>query len=627
MNVRTQAQDVTSWYMSHLDSYSPHSENVSKFLKAPLLAVTLNTLYHSPLDPAGGEVSTDRTRAIVNPSSPPEDGAINKEKVRGNGTGDWRRYLFVSEDGQEPRHQGVSWSHKEQEAYDGLTRRTKARMDAFLAGCMLAVPSDFPPPESRATSASPRLFPPKSPFKKALKDVIDPEANAEQQSKPDTASADSDASATGNAQYVQMGLSGFQSSSSNSRDKNRSGQSSQSPLLSSVTQQGKTLIRHISKPPSATSTKHPQISEEHLVVRLELYIRSLVRVRTLQEECVVAMETPRAIKARARFITSAFVATAGCVRSMSPVLIRLLSCLTKELLAVDALSEEIAKVIRRVASEYEHETSFASLAFLSSPEVSAESHLVPLLVKYLRYLQSDFEVLIQECELERMLSQALDSSLRKFFKTVEFRSIGHLLEACQGYRSKLQNIELAPTVCVGAENVNSLSHSPTALNQALRDLRREVITVNGHVLPPVTSRRDLIYLLSQTLNSRTLTAIPAPLHKHKKKQAADNSNLGYRRIESCPNIPNGCHQSKVAKQRLEERLVPSDNSDGDIVVTSEYDSEQNGETNVSGKGGSSQQIARRRRRSFHLSTIDLLTRRLLIAASRTGMGGDAFFIV
>jgi hypothetical protein len=36
---------------------------------------------------------------------------------------------------------------------------------------------------------------------------------------------------------------------------------------------------------------------------------------------------------------------------------------------------------------------------------------------------------------------------------------------------------------------------------------------------------------------------------------------------------------------------------------------------------------RRRRSKFHLSTIDVLTRRLLIAASRTGNGGDAYFFV
>jgi hypothetical protein len=33
-----------------------------------------------------------------------------------------------------------------------------------------------------------------------------------------------------------------------------------------------------------------------------------------------------------------------------------------------------------------------------------------------------------------------------FFKTVEFRSIGHLLEVCQDFHYELQNIEIPPPV-------------------------------------------------------------------------------------------------------------------------------------------------------------------------------------
>ena len=97
MNVRAQAQDVAGWYFSRLDSYAPHSENVTQYLKAPLLAVTINALYHSSLDPAGGELVSDRAQAIVNPSSPPENEATNKDQTNNKGTGDWRRYLFVSQ--------------------------------------------------------------------------------------------------------------------------------------------------------------------------------------------------------------------------------------------------------------------------------------------------------------------------------------------------------------------------------------------------------------------------------------------------------------------------------------------------------------------------------------------------
>jgi hypothetical protein len=41
----------------------------------------------------------------------------------------------------------------------------------------------------------------------------------------------------------------------------------------------------------------------------------------------------------------------------------------------------------------------------------------------------------------------------------------------------------------------------------------------------------------------------------------------------------------------------------------------------------SKQQVRNQRQTFQLSTVDIMTRRLLVASSRTGMGGDAYFIV
>jgi hypothetical protein len=620
---RIQAQDAASWYMAHLDPYTPHSENIRTFLHGPLLALTLNALHHTPLDPAGSEISSERAA---------------KEEEKKSATGDWKDYLYTdSSSPQDPQQHQLQ--QKGQEAYDMLTRRSRARMEAFLAGCMLSVPTESSAVAStkKGSSSASKGGPTAAASGKTA--VVSTE-DGPSGSKDDVTKASS------NHQEEKKGdvppPSSIPVKSSAAPGVSLPGPPSAG--LSAVRQQGKTLIRNISK--TASPTKHPQISKEQLMVRLELYVRSLLRVRTLQEECVVAMEPPKALKARAKYITSSFVATAGCVRSMSPVLTRLLTCLTKELLAVETLAEEIVKVIRRVASEYEHKTSFASLAFLSSPEVSAESHLTPLILKYLRYLQSEWEELLQDCELERMLSCAVDPSLRKFFKTIEFRSIGHLLEVCQQHRSRLHNIELAPTVCAGAENVNSLSHCPIALNQALRDLRREIITVNGHVLPPVTSRKDLIHLLSQTMNSRTLTAFPTSAStspSNEKEGSSDGSKenkkgASYRRTESCPNMsPSNKTQpqlSSPANGKYKSPLTVSKKpNEGEIVITSsEYESDpQNGLTpnsETSRKAKNRQSSTRRKpRRSFHLSTIDLLTRRLLIAASRTGKGGDAYFIV
>jgi hypothetical protein len=48
------------------------------------------------------------------------------------------------------------------------------------------------------------------------------------------------------------------------------------------------------------------------------------------------------------------------------------------------------------------------------------------------------------------------------------------------------------------DSQEKLVDNPEAVRQAIRDLQRERITVNGHLLPPVTSRKELIHLLQQT---------------------------------------------------------------------------------------------------------------------------------
>lgn len=213
--------------------------------------------------------------------------------------------------------------------------------------------------------------------------------------------------------------------------------------------------------------------------------------------------------------------------------------------------------------------------------------------------------------MERMLSRALETPMRTMFKTIEFRSIGHLLEVCHEYRTKLHNIELAPNVCAVAENINDLCNSKDALRQALRDLQREVIMVNGHILPPVTSRKELLHLLTQTLNSRSLTAERPK--SSKKSTRKESKKAAYRRVQSCPSKMDNKEEGKAHSSSAEDSDV--------LFSSSELDSSrlEDEEPNKSTRKTS--------RRNFHLSAIDLLTRRLLIAASRTGNGGDAYFVV
>mmetsp|Transcript_7429 Transcript_7429/g.17810 ORF Transcript_7429/g.17810 Transcript_7429/m.17810 type:complete len:666 (-) Transcript_7429:40-2037(-) len=525
---RAQAQDAVGLYFSQLDPYSPNDENMKNFLKGPLLAITLSCFNAAP------ELSLNVKEEI--------------EEEKKNSSS-WRDYLPNGPSENPTTGDDNSMA----ESYKSLPRRARARMEAFLAGCMLAVPCT----------------------------LLKHSNSREEKDDPSVVS-------------LGDGLSGFHIPKSSSKDSIESAKQRPSIIERVIAVNGKRNLM-------------PQISEQELVIRLDLYIRTLQRVRNLKEQCVIAMENPKIIKLRARYITNAFVTTAGCVRSMNFTLTKLLSCLTMEVLAVDSLSEDIVKVIRRIVLEYEHGTSFASLAFLSSPEGNAESLLTPLVLKYIRYLQTNFENVVEGCELERMMATALDPRMRRLFKTIEFKSIGHLLEVCHEQKHKLQSIELAPHVCALAENVNELVDNTMMLKQALRDLQREVITVNGHVLPPVTSRKDLLQLLTQTLNSRSLTAAP-PKTKHgspkKSRRKVAIRRQSFHSDESDCVISSSEFESSAAETSADDIVPPSPNAQR--VKERKY---------------------RRRQSRFHISTIDLLTRRLLIAASRTGNGGDAYFVV
>jgi len=209
------------------------------------------------------------------------------------------------------------------------------------------------------------------------------------------------------------------------------------------------------------------------------------------------------------------------------------------------------------------------------------------------------------------------------------------LEVCHEYRAKLQNIELAPNVCAVAENINALCNSPEAIRQALRDLRREVITVNGHVLPPVTSRKELINLLTQTLNSRTLTSSTSKKKRNSRKikmmqQHLHNSAPSLTQHINAEFSSDGGASSPENKRRpepLSQLGTPGGISDLSEFESPGYDSSSAVESPPDKADKKAPSSSRRQRSKFHLSTIDVLTRRLLIAASRTGNGGDAYFFV
>ena len=300
MSARSLAQEAASWYLSHIDPCAPNAENVKEYLRGPVLALTLKVL-QSPEAPATGLEIEDEAACPVEEEKK-SSGEVSESP--------WRKYLHRTE-----RDDVAVWDEQDQDSYDALCRRTKARMEAFLTSCSLALP-DMRPRKAEGANEEPKKRIPKKPEAQPKAEVSLSEA-----------------------------LAGFCVSKGNLS-------ASSSPTLASI-QASTALLRQISATSSSSAKKPlPQFSASVLTTRLELYIRTLHRVRTLGRECVIAAEPPRALRARANALVMSFVATVGCVRSMGPSLTRLLESLTRELFAVEILGEGVVNAIRRKFQYY-----------------------------------------------------------------------------------------------------------------------------------------------------------------------------------------------------------------------------------------------------------------------------------
>jgi hypothetical protein len=198
-----------------------------------------------------------------------------------------------------------------------------------------------------------------------------------------------------------------------------------------------------------------------------------------------------------------------------------------------------------------------------------------------------------------MLRAVLDRDLRFFFKNAVFHSVGHILDVCRDERGFLDNIALPPPwkegvfgKATGGDSnkdmdaaINSYCSDAALVTQALRDLRREVITVNGQILSPAHNVPELAEYLGQILNSSQM-----------KKSLGETKGSILRN----------------SRRRLKKRVS---NYTSDFGLESESDFFSGGESDSS--------VASK----VDVGLVDVLARRLLIAASRTGAGGDAYFVV
>lgn len=409
--------------------------------------------------------------------------------------------LTLKAQGKQQQYAGeqqIDYEWSDETFSDQLDRTSRARLQGFLKSVSLAVPSDDPIITTRRR-------------KKEY-----------QQKSPPSPSA---ASSTEDVPF------------SNSS----TGSTSSGPILSSIQDAVRNTRRSLNPPTTIIQFKsYPQIRASILAIRLEIYFKACCGVAVMEEEDFIRIQ--------ATCLVRSFCATVdSCVASVSPILMGLLQTLTMEALCVEERGlhyGKLQKMMKRIVSEYEHKVSFASLAFLSSPQDSAEHVLQPLVVSYLSFLRQRGSELKDACQAEQWLGKVLPSRLRHVFHTMEFQSMKHLLEVCRGFQYELSHIDIPPP----KEDDNDNEDFKT--KQALIDLQREVLVVNEQTLPPITSREQLVKLLTSTLN-----------------------------------------------QTVTQQFVLRDDDDD---------------------GKSS---------SLDTQTLDDMTRRLLLATSRTGSSGDAYFVV
>lgn len=649
-NPRLVAEDVARDFVEKRNPHLTHAKNVRKYLRKPVLAVTRRILL-----PRSNYDDDSLARIIGNAGF---ESSVDPTFLKGKEGLDWRDYVNVdlSASRSNDIETDLSFSETEEtetedekkkkfapanpvhEIHMKLTRRSLARMEAFLASTAYALPNDAVSSVVRKKDPIKAVVPNLKAFVSLLPLKIGSLRGKKQPAAKSTASDET---------TVVNGLVGLNVNAG---------------LATAKT------VRNKHKPGRDKNRTYPQVHINDMILRLELYIRTLRRVfnslhpkvtigeqtktttnavekKTSTDECVVHLEPPRAMRTRMKFIINSLISTVGSVGSMTSILTNLLIHFTREQLAVELLSDDLHIYIRKICLEYEHLTSFASLAFLSTPEDSAETQLAPLMLKYVEFLQMEREQIVWKCRLESALARAIDPAMRKMYKTSEFRSIGHLLDACHEYRHSLENIvvaardslfadhylETASDGMNGTEKLFSggvfdkdtvdLCNNTKAVKQALKDLRRETIIVNGQILPPVQSLKELIKLLRERLNSR-----PVKL----KEKKIGHIRKGRRKSSE--------DASEMEQDRLGSELTTSSSESDFLSSGNEGDKEDSHDIRIPRRKNSMSDSASEgsngsaeakppKRRQFNVDAIDILTRRLLLAASRTRGGGDAFFIV
>jgi len=346
-----------------------------------------------------------------------------------------------------------------------------------------------------------------------------------------------------------------------------------------------------------------QIGEDDLKQRLESYISALWATANAATQGEVAKEAykgnpkaaaaaereaeaalltanDRADSARLHATITSFVnvcmAQAALVPNMTllqnirprHLLTPLVESLCMEVLGVPDVDANTKGKIADLVTNYEKQHSFFQTA-----ESNARRVLAPALKELVQWLRKNEDSLVANSATEGMLA-VIPDDLRHQLKTQTYYSAEHFLEVFNTLRPRLHKlpIPLHPL----------LEDTTMDASQAMKDMARERVTLNGPEVSPLDVPRLLSDLIHGLLDDRL----------------------------ACDDAANGTETPRRPPAAVEESAAAGE---GGTAETGSL---------TSPGGGVLQRHAR-----VHSSLTEHLVMRTINAASRTTSGGDSFFIV
>mmetsp|Transcript_1634 Transcript_1634/g.2075 ORF Transcript_1634/g.2075 Transcript_1634/m.2075 type:complete len:659 (+) Transcript_1634:104-2080(+) len=387
----------------------------------------------------------------------------------------------------------------------------------------------------------------------------------------------------------------------------------ESPLPASITRFGSASARRASEGVEGdeASMVLAQISEEDLKQRLECYISALWATANAATQCelnkeiykgdpigsakaekegaaALLMANERADSARLQATITSFVnvclAQAALVPNMTllqnirprNLLTPLVESLCMEVLGVPDVDANTKEKISVLVIGYEKQHSFFQTA-----DSNARRVLAPLLAELLQWLRRNEDSLVANSATEGMLA-VIPEDLRYQLKNQVYYSAEHFLEVFNTLRPRLEKlpIPLHPL----------LEDTTMDAAQAMKDMHRERLTLNGPEVPSTDVPILLFDIIHELLNAQLL-----------KENIEPESSTTTATNEEGKESTEGVMDTGTVKPPL--------------VATA---------TNGATSGGDAMNA---RHDMPHSCLTDHLVMRTINAASRTASGGDAFFIV